>query len=295
MTQERLRRTFEGSRLTPATTRLLVFAVTGLGLIPWIAFILWPATFATATDAHAYFVGEYGVGWGGGDSFVYSPVFSQLIEPLRWLGWDGFRTVWRTMEVGALAVMGGPLVGPALFVRPIAVEVNIGNIHALLGLAVVAGFRYPWAWSFVLLTKITPGIGLLWFVVRREWRKAAIAIGATAAVALVSFVVDPDAWFAWLGALSSTPIRAAEPIVTLPLVLRLLLGAALVVWGAQTDRRWTVLVAAFLALPSVWETGLAMLVGLWLLRRPAGDQDRKHISQIARRIGQPGVTTATNG
>ncbi len=48
------------------------------------------------------------------------------------------------------------------------------------------GFRYPAAWSLILLTKITPGIGLLWFAVRREWRALAIALGATAAIASVS-------------------------------------------------------------------------------------------------------------
>lgn len=46
----------------PARIRLLVLAATGLGVIPWLAFILWPATANTATDAHAYFVGEYGDG-----------------------------------------------------------------------------------------------------------------------------------------------------------------------------------------------------------------------------------------
>lgn len=254
--------------MTPARIRLLILLATGLGVIPWLAFILWPATFDTATDAHAYFIGKYGVGWGGGDSFVYSPAFSQAIEPLRWLGWDGFRTAWRGLEVASLGIMGGPLLGLSLFVRPISIEVNIGNIHALLGLAIVAGFRYPWTWSFVLLTKVTPGIGLLWFAVRREWRSLGIALGVTLAIVVVSFLADPGAWTAWLAVLRSPPIQAAEPIVTLPLLLRLILAAGLVTWGARTDRRWTVLAAAFLALPSVWETGLAMLVGLWFLRQP---------------------------
>ena len=44
-----------------------------------------------------------------------------------------------------------------------------GNIHVLLAVTILAGFRYPGAWSFVVLTKVTPGIGLLWFAIRREW------------------------------------------------------------------------------------------------------------------------------
>ena len=45
--------------------------------------------------------------------------------------------------------------------------------------AIALGFRYPAAWSFLLLTKVTPGIGLVWFAVRREWRPLAIALGFT--------------------------------------------------------------------------------------------------------------------
>ena len=71
-------------------------------------------------------------------------------------------------------------------------ELAGGNIHLLLAAAIVLGFRWPWTWAIVLLTKITPGIGLLWFVVRREWRDLAIALGATAAIVAVSFLVWPE-------------------------------------------------------------------------------------------------------
>jgi len=45
------------------------------------------------------------------------------------------------------------------------------SIHArgLLAVAIAVGFRYPAAWALVLITKVTPGIGLVWFAVRREW------------------------------------------------------------------------------------------------------------------------------
>ena len=57
-----------------------------------------------------------------------------------------------------------------------------GNINLLIVGAVLIGFRYPWAWAFIILTKVTPGIGLLWFLTRREWRHLAIALGATLGV-----------------------------------------------------------------------------------------------------------------
>ena len=77
-------------------------------------------------------------------------------------------------------------------------EVAGGNVSLLLAVAIVVGFRWPAAWALVLLTKLTPGIGLLWFAVRREWRSLAIALGATAAIVAVSFVILPDQWRDWV-------------------------------------------------------------------------------------------------
>ena len=61
-----------------------------------------------------------------------------------------------------------------------AVELYLGNVHILIAVAILLGFKHPWTWAFVLLTKTTCGVGLLWFVVRREWRSLWIALGATA-------------------------------------------------------------------------------------------------------------------
>ena len=46
----------------------------------------------------------------------------------------------------------------------------------------------------------------------------------------------------------------------MPLWLRLPSAVALVTWGARTDRRWTVPVAAMLALPALWFGGASMLL-----------------------------------
>ena len=82
--------------------------------------------------------------------------------------------------------------------RSRSMEVAGGNVSLLLAAAIVVGFRWPAAWSIVLLTKLTPGIGLLWFAVRREWRALAIALGVTAAIAAISFAILPDQWRTWL-------------------------------------------------------------------------------------------------
>jgi Glycosyltransferase family 87 len=115
----------------------------------------------------------------------------------------------------------------------------------------------------VLLTKVTPGVGLLWFVVRREWRSLAIALGTTAAIAAVSIVLAPAAWAQWPGVLAGIAGRAGTwAAVPIPLVVRLPFAVALVVWGARTDRRWTVPVASMLALPALWYGGFSMLLAV---------------------------------
>jgi hypothetical protein len=173
---------------------------------------------------------------------------------------------WTAILLGAIAF----LVGPRLLAFGVvfaAMELAGGNISLLLAVAIVLGFRWPAAWAFVLLTKVSPGIGLLWFAVRREWRSLAIAVGATAAVVVGSAVFMPAAWPQWIDVLVANAGRdgtwAALPV---PLWLRLPIAVAVVTWGARTDRRWTVPVAAMIALPALWYGSLSMLLAVVALR-----------------------------
>ena len=112
-----------------------------------------------------------------------------------------------------------------------------GNIDLFIAAAVALGFRYPWTWGFVLLTKVTPGVGLLWFAVRREWRALAIALGVTGAIVAVSLAVNPQLWNEWFTFLGEAEQgRTVEQFqIGLPLWARLAAAAALVVWGARTE------------------------------------------------------------
>jgi hypothetical protein len=113
----------------------------------------------------------------------------------------------------------------------------------------------------VLLTKITPGVGLLWFAVRREWRSLAIALAATVAVAAVSFVLMPDAWQRWPQVLvNNVGKEGTWAAVPIPFAVRLPFALVVVVWGARTNRRWTVPVSAMLALPALWYGGLSIMI-----------------------------------
>ena len=205
--------------------------------------------------------------WTTVGAYVYSPAFLQLVSPLQHLPWIAFMGLWTAVLMLAVRFLTGPRLF-AIGVLLATVELVGGNISLLLAVAIVIGFRWPAAWALVLLTKVTPGIGLLWFAVRGEWRNLAIALGATVAVMAVSWTMMPWAWSEWVSVLTNVAGRngtwAAVPI---PLLIRLPFAVAIVVWGARTDRRWAVPVAAMLALPALWYGGLTMLLAVIALQR----------------------------
>jgi len=61
--------------------------------------------------------------------------------------------------IAAIVWQAGLWTAFVLMLVPVFVDLTVGNIHLLLAAAILLGFRWPWTWSFVLLTKITPGIG----------------------------------------------------------------------------------------------------------------------------------------
>lgn len=247
----------------------------GLAAVAWLLIVLlsapWGRLWGTGQDAYCYWFPSLADPYARSDwtdpiAYVYSPAFLQVLQPIRILPWQAFMAAWTAILLGALVLLTGRrwlAVGVVLALM----ELAGGNIHLLLAAAIVLGFRWPWAWSLVLLTKITPGIGLLWFVVRQEWRNLAIALAGTAAIVAVSFVLLPDAWYGWAEVLSRVAGRdgtwAAVPI---PFVLRFPVALAVVVWGAWTGRRWTVPVAGMLALPALWYGGLSMLLAVIAVR-----------------------------
>ena len=111
------------------------------------------------------------------NGYNYTPAFEFVVGWWRGLPFEVFVAIWRAILLAILVYLAGPFTLFVLFTVPVASEINAGNIQLMLALAVVLGFRWPATWAFVILTKLTPGIGLLWFALRREWRALAIASG----------------------------------------------------------------------------------------------------------------------
>lgn len=191
-------------------------------------------------------------------AFRYAPPIAFLFAPLGWLPWWLFLWLWGALMIGTTLWLGGRWALVLLALPPVALELYHGNVHLLMAAAIALGFRHPWTWSFVLLTKITPGVGLLWFAVRREWRSLAIALGVTIIISIASAVAAPQYWRDWIDSLVGNVNEPQYYSVPPPAPIRLPLAAILVIWGARTDRPWTVAVAATLGLPILWPHGLCV-------------------------------------
>jgi hypothetical protein len=244
--------------------------VAGLLFMVYLFVIVAPHQGTVGFDAFAYWnvnpADPYATVVGGLGAFNYSPPIAWLFAPFGALDWPTFLWLWLALLVGNIVWLGrrGVRMIWLLAFPPVALELYHGNIHLWIAAAIALGFRYPWTWGFILLTKVTPGIGLLWFAVRREWRALAIALGVTAAIVAVSIVLEGHLWMDWIGFLGSTPEggSVAQFQIPVPLWLRLPAATALVVWGGLSDRRWTVPVAATLALPVLWVSGFAICAAL---------------------------------
>jgi hypothetical protein len=205
---------------------------------------------------------------GEGNGYNYSPAFEFVVGWWRGIPFEAFAAIWRAILLAMLIYLAGPFTLFALLTVPVASEINAANIQIPLALAVVLGFRWPAMWAFVVLTKLTPGVGLLWFLLRRQWRSMLIAVGTTAAIGLVSVALMPDAWRGYVGLLTGSPAPSVAPYY-LPFWTRLPVALAVIGWGGLTGRRWPVVVGATIALPVYYITSSAMLVGVLPFARQA--------------------------
>jgi hypothetical protein len=241
--------------------------VVGLGRAAYYFFVqgIQPWTFI-GVDARAYWQVDLAhpyltSGVGDVSAFLYSPAFAQVMAPFSLLPFPAFDALWTALllMVCAWLIRPWPWAGLMLFL-PISYELFVGNVNFLIAAAIVLGFRVPTIWAFPILTKIAPGLGLLWFAVRREWRALALAIGGTAAVVAVSFALAPSAWSDWFAFLLASSGRSDL------LVPRTVIAAGLLVFGAATGRRWLVPVAVWMALPNVILNSWVILLAAIRLR-----------------------------
>lgn len=208
---------------------------------------------AMGQDSHAYWLAAqgqlaYGAAPGQRDAYLYSPAFVAAIKPLALLPWPLFCAAWFSIEAAVVVWLVGPLrvrwaVPVALLCIP---ELVVGNIYILLAATAVVGMRRPAAWSFAVFTKVTTGVGLLWFAALGDWKKLLQGASAMVLILAIFYAVDPTAWSAWVQFLFDN--RDGTPDSRVSFVVRCLIAVVLVIVGAR--KQWAFLVAPAMVLAS---------------------------------------------
>lgn len=217
-------------------------------------------------DARAYWgidLARPYVGSGVGDvsTYLYSPAFAQIMAPFSALPFNVFFALWTALLVATCAWLARPWPWAlGILALPVIYELCVGNIHFLIAAAIVLGYRMSATWAFPILTKITPGVGVIWYPIRREWRDLVLALGVTGAIVAFSYALNPTAWADWIDLLLASPGRSQL------LLLRVAIAAAVVAVGAWTGRRWLVPVAVWIALPIIWINSWVILLAIIRLR-----------------------------
>jgi hypothetical protein len=280
-----------------------VWLVANLASLPFLAaFFLNMASHPYHNDVYAFWNAWtdghlYPDSWEPISEFVYSPAFAQVFWPLTQLPFDAVYVGWTALQFGALVWLLGPagaflaLAWPLphldtylmpIYGGPIYGTLQNGNPMILAAAAVTLGLtRWPEAWAFVALTKVSAGIGLLWFAFRRQWRAFGIALATIAAIVALSFLAGPALWIEWFqllagaAAVSGSPeTLAKDEFVPIPLAVRGLMGVGVVGVAAWRGWPWLVPLGCFLALPDIHIGGFALLFAIpaiWLRVRPNAD------------------------
>ena len=256
---------------------LLVLAAIGASLLLVTAMARWGAP----SDEHAYWLAARRIIEGQAlydpaativtpFAYLYPPPLAQALVPVAavvpsWL----FSVGWTVLMGLALFWLAGRDVLRALALvafPPVAVEFWFRNVHLFLAVLVVLGLRRAApAFAVGAAIKVSPGLGIPYLAIRGEWRTAAIATAVGAAMLALSVVLSPDAWRAYVDfALSVDPLQQSS-FVAVPLPIRAAAGLIVAVIAARLPR-WAgdplLVVAVTLALPSLWFTGLSLLVGI---------------------------------
>jgi Glycosyltransferase family 87 len=256
---------------------LLILAAIGASLLLVTAMARWGAP----SDEHAYWLAARRIIEGQPlydpaativtpFAYLYPPPLAQAMVPVAavvpsWL----FSAGWTVLMALALFWLAGRDVIRALALvafPPVAVEFWFRNVHLFLAVLVVLGLRRASAaFAVGAAIKVSPGLGIPYQAVRGEWRNAAVAAAAGAAMMAISVVLSPDAWRAYVDfALSVDPLQQSS-FVAVPLPIRAAAGLVVALVAARLPR-WAgdpmLVVAVTLALPSLWFTGLSLLVGI---------------------------------
>jgi alpha-1,2-mannosyltransferase len=185
---------------------------------------LWTQTELQRLDFHIYY--EAVSGWqpgafydyenaASGLGFTYPPISGLVLRPITTLPFDTAELLWLVVNaLASLAFLLGVarhlprrpswaptvpiLVAICMLTTPVWLSLRLGQINALLALAVLADVmvvRRRWAGALIGLCgaiKLTPMYAALYFGAARRWRALAISVGTFATATLVAWAWMPS-------------------------------------------------------------------------------------------------------
>jgi hypothetical protein len=150
----------------------------------------------------------------------------------------------------------------------VAIELFAANINLWLAVVLVYALRWPALWAVPILTKVAPGVGVLWHLFRGEWRALAVAAAATCALVAVSALLAPGTWLLWFAYLrDNAGLGPLTDSVAVPFLWRAPIAAAVMLFAARTDRAWLIPMATILATPIIWPATFVLLLAIPRLRQ----------------------------
>ncbi|EAQ00877.1 putative membrane protein [Janibacter sp. HTCC2649] len=169
--------------------------------------------------------------------FTYPPFAALLAIPLAWVPFGVIGWLWTAAQVAATTAIvwyagwrlihrAGPwvplalaaLVAPMLWLHPVSDGLRFGQVNAFMVLACLMDLRRPRPGllkhvppgvlvGLAMSIKLTPGVFVIHYLVNRRWREAATAVGTAVGVTLGSWVLLPEASFAFWGGALQDPAR----------------------------------------------------------------------------------------
>jgi hypothetical protein len=225
-----------------------------------------------ADGAAYYFIDDSPYDWSdrppGVAEYRYSPAFLWVTAPFRLVPWEAFVAIWVAGHIAVLVYLRIPWM---LAFPGVIDDVVRGNINTFLALAVVLSIGGGAAvlWSTSLLTKVTPGVGVVWHAGRREWRRVVVAFAVTGAVIVIGVMIDRELWEEWWYSLGAGVESYRTVDFLAPLPVRVVLGAAICLFAALTNRAWAVPIGMLLAVPGLWPSSFALLIASIVLIKSA--------------------------
>ena len=154
-----------------------------------------------------------------GYGFTYPPFAALVMTPLAALTYLEAATVYTAVNVALVAGLTAVFVVPlarrrgwtpwfvlalavpvVLLMEPVRETIGFGQVNLLLGgliAADVLALRRGWRWAgagigLAIAIKLTPAVFVLYLLLTRQWRAAAVSTGTAVLTAVLAFAVSPS-------------------------------------------------------------------------------------------------------